>query len=196
MLVDDHPMLRDGLQVMLESRRKFHVVQSCANGKEALKYLANNPMPAVIVSDVRMPELDGFAFLKKLRSFYPEAKLLLLAGMPLNHEEKAAREGGARGYLAKSAPIDSLAGAIEGVARGTIDFAADEMKRERGILSRRETEVLKLIAEGKQREDVARELNISPETVKSRMKIVMMKLDATNAASAVKRAYEEGILQT
>ena len=195
MIVDDHPMLREGLEVMLNARKIFKVVHAAADGEEAVEWVRKNGCPQVIVSDVRMPKMDGFAFLAKLQRFYPKARVVMLAGMPLKEETEKARAARARGYLSKSDDTDKLAEVLKAVAADEIDFAADDFKPAPSILSPREFEVLTLVAKGLQRDAIAARLFISPETVKSRLKSVMMKLDVSNSASAVSRAYELGILR-
>lgn len=194
MLVDDHPLLRDGMKVMLETWKKFTVAAVCPNGNEALRWLDANGRVDLIISDVRMPKMDGFAFLKAIRHAYSGIPVLMLAGMPLKAEEQKARELGASGYFSKSAPIEEVIEAIDAILADKTYFAVDGGKKSPDILSKREAEVLKLVADGLQREQIAAKLFISPETVKSRLRNVMLKLDVTNSPSAVKRAYELGIL--
>lgn len=194
-IVDDHPMVRDGLAVMLSARRIFDVVQVCGDAEEAIAYIRKNGCPDVVLSDVRMPGMDGFALIAKLHRFYPHARVLLLAGMPLREESERAKAGGAAGYMSKSADMDRLSQAIQEIAEDPGFFAEDSFMPSPSILSPRELDVLRLLAKGFQREGIAAKLCISPETVKSRIKTMMIKLDVSNATQAVSRAYELGILR-
>ena len=159
MIVDDHPMVREGLAAMLESEHDFSVSALAATGEEAVA-IAGLSKPDVVLSDIRMPGIDGFGVLAKLREIHPDIRVLLMAGMPLKEEEARAREEGAKGYLPK-----------------------------------RELDVLKEVASGKQRDAIAASLGIGAESVKTHLKGIMTKLGCPNATSAVSRAYELGILR-
>ena len=112
MIVDDHPMVREGLAAMLESERDFTVSALAATGEEAVA-IGRMAMPDVVLSDIRMPGMDGFGVLAKLREADPAARVLLMAGMPLKEEESRAREEGAKGYLPKNVDQDRLVAAKE-----------------------------------------------------------------------------------
>ena len=195
LIVDDHPMVRDGLAVMLAARRIFKVEHTCSDGEEAVAYVRQHGCPDVILSDVRMPGMDGFEMIAKIRRFYPKARVLLLAGMPLKEESERARKLGAAGYMSKSADINRLSQAIQEIAEDPAFFAEDSFTPSPSILSPRELDVIRLLAKGFQRDAIAARLNISSETVKSRIKTLMLKLDVSNAVQAVSRAYELGILR-
>lgn len=195
LIIDDHPMVRDGLEIMLCARRIFKVVKTVSGGEEALAFLKSEGCPDVILSDIRMQGMDGFATLQRLRRLYPRCRVLMLAGMPLKTEVEKARIMGAAGYMSKSANIDQLAKAIQEIVHDPGFFAEDSFVPSPNILSPRETEVLELLAQGMKREQIAEKLFISPETVKSRLKTMMIKLDVSNAPAAVHRGHELGILR-
>ena len=111
MIVDDHPMVREGLAAMLESERDFSVSALAATGEEAVA-IAGLSKPDVVLSDIRMPGIDGFGVLAKLREVHPDIRVLLMAGMPLKEEESRAREEGAKGYLPKNVDQDRLVAAV------------------------------------------------------------------------------------
>ena len=190
LIVDDHPMVREGLAAMLESEEGFAVVGLAANGEEAIsKVAAANP--DVILSDVRMPKLDGFAMLARLKG----AKVILLAGMPLKDEEQRARDLGAKGYLPKDVDQDRLSDVIREIAAKDDVFVCDAFQSAPSLLTARELDVLKHLAKGLQRDQIAAALGIGPESVKTHLKGIMVKLHAPNATSAVGRAFELGILR-
>lgn len=190
LIVDDHPMVREGLAAMLESEEGFAVAGLAANGEEALK-LFDETRPDVILSDVRMPKLDGFAMLEKLQG----AKILFLAGMPLKDEEQRARELGAKGYLPKDVDQDRLSEAIREIAAGGGDFVCEAFQSAPSPLTARELDVLRHLAKGLQRDQIAAALGIGSESVKTHLKGIMVKLHVPNATSAVGRAFELGILR-
>ena len=124
-IVDDHPMVRDGLAVMLEARRLARVIAKTSGVDETVRAVHKLGMPDIVLSDIRMPNGDGFELLKKLRAFWPGIRVLLLAGMPLKEEEARAREGGAAGYLPKSCDIDILADAIKSAVADAKTFICE-----------------------------------------------------------------------
>ena len=194
-IIDDHPVVRDGMSAMLENESDFSVVCSAKSGEDAVDFVRKHGEPSIVVSDIRMPGMDGFETLAKLRRFYPEIRVLLLAGMPLKVEEERARAEGARGYLPKSLDWERLVAAIR-IAAKDGDFIADDFDEPKvGPLSRREIDVLTYIAQGKTHEEIGIIGGISAETVRTHMKSILRKLDCANAPAAVSRAYELGILR-
>ena len=194
MIVDDHPMVREGLAAMLESEEGFRVAAIAPTGEAAVE-IAGRERPDVVLSDARMPKMDGFSMLAKMRGLNPGPKVLLLAGMPLKEEEARAKEGGASGYLPKDVDLDRLSAAIREIAAKDGVFAHEEFQSAPSPLTAREMDVLKLVAQGRQRDQIAAELGIGSESVKTHMKGMMTKLGCPNATSVVGRAYELGILR-
>jgi DNA-binding NarL/FixJ family response regulator len=194
MIVDDHPMVREGLAAMLESERDFVVSALAATGEEAVA-IGKMSKPDVVMSDIRMPGIDGFGVLAKLKEIHPDIRVLLMAGMPLKEEENRAREEGAKGYLPKNVDQDRLVSAIRSIAAGEADFVCEEFQAAPSTLTARELDVLREVASGKQRDAIAATLGIGSESVKTHLKGIMSKLNCPNATSAVSRAYELGILR-
>lgn len=194
MIVDDHPMVREGLAAMLESEQDFVVSAVAATGEEAVA-IGKMSKPDVVMSDIRMPGIDGFGVLAKLKEIHPDIRVLLMAGMPLKEEESRAREEGARGYLPKNVDQDHLVSALRAIAADQSDFVCEEFEMAPSTLTARELDVLREVASGKQRDAIATALGIGPESVKTHLKGIMTKLNCPNATSAVSRAYELGILR-
>lgn len=193
MIVDDHPVVRGGLEAMFESYRGFRVVGMAGTGEEAVE-MFRRKLPDVVVMDIRMPGMDGFATLEKIKRFVPDVKALLLAGMPLEVELQRAKELGAKGYLPKNVDHRRLISAVEQAATDG-PFQEEPLPEVPNMLTAREMAVLKYLALGKTREEVGIILGVSAETVKSHSKAIQLKLDAPNTAGAVSRAYELGILR-
>lgn len=193
MLVDDHPVVRGGLEAMFESYRGFCVVGKAGDGEDAVE-IFRKQLPDVVVMDIRMPGMDGFATLEKMKRFVPEVKVLLLAGMPLEVELQRAKALGAKGYLSKNVDHARLIAAVQAVAAGG-DFQEEPLPEVPCVLSARELEVLRYFALGKTRDEVSIILGIAPETVKSHAHAIQLKLDAPNTAGSVARGYELGILR-
>ena len=196
LIVDDHPIVRDGLEVLLASEGDFAIHGSVASAEEALAHCAKKGAPDVVVTDVHMPGgMTGLELLARLKKSFPSVRVILLAGMPLKAEVDEARALGAAGYLPKSSKRGVLSAAIRRVVAEPGCFAEEAYVQPKTILSAREAEILKYMANGKTREEIAIILGIGFETVRTHTKNLMVKLDATNSAGAVSRAYELGLLR-
>lgn len=195
MIIDDHPLVKEGMASMLENEEDFSVVKVASNGKEAIDFCRTHELPDVIVSDIRMPGMDGFETLARLQHSFPNVRMLMLAGMPLKAEEGRARAAKACGYLPKTIDWERLVSAIRLSAKeGT--FLSESFDEEtNGPLSPREKEILFYISQGKTHEEIGIILGISSETVRTHTKSIQRKLDCTNSASSVTRAFELGILR-
>ena len=195
-IVDDHPLVRNGMRSMLENEADFQVVATFSSGVAALESLKHGDFPDVVVMDIRMPGMTGLETLAGLRKLKTDIAVLLLAGMPLKIEEDEARRLGANGYLPKSIDWERLVDAIRRVAKGNSGFLTERFDEEtNGPLTAREAEVLRYINLGKTHEEIGIITGLSPETVRSHVKGIYRKLDCANAAGAVGRAYELGILR-
>ena len=196
MIVDDHPVVRDGMEAMLENESDFKVVASVPDGTTAIETCRRIGAPDVVVMDIRMPGMTGFETMERLRRFFPDISVLLLAGMPLKVEVDKARRLGARGYLPKSLDWAKLVSAIRSAASDGAAFIEESSVDEKvGPLSPREQEIIKYLSLGKTHDEMGMIFGISPETVRSHVKGIFRKLDCSNAAAAVGRAYELGILR-
>ncbi len=194
MIVDDHPMVREGLAAMLSSEDGFEVLGVAESVEKALA-LCREKKPDLALCDIRMPVEDGFCFLDRVTREKLSTRVLLLAGMPLKEEEARAKEQGAVGYLPKSIEQEKLSDMICAIMAHQLDFAAEEFRPAPSTLTVREMDVLRLVAKGMQREQIAAELGIGHESVKTYMKNILTKMHAPNATSAVGHAYELGILR-
>ncbi len=197
MIVDDHPVVRNGLEAMLSVEEDMDVVATVEGGEEAVAWCAKNKkmLPDIVVSDVHMPRGDGFGLLATMRNAHPSVRVLLLAGMPLKDEESRAKEDGACGYLPKSLDGRELVEFIRSVAKTKSGFATKSYAAHEGPLSEKELTVLRYASEGKTRDEIAIILGINPETVKSHLKHIMEKLDTTNTVASVARGFELGLLR-
>ena len=196
LVVDDHPIVRDGLESLISTTKGLSFFGSAANGAEAVKICRGANLPDAVLMDIRMPEMDGFETLKALRKINTSIRVLLLAGMPLQVEVDKAKALGAAGYIPKSSDRNRILSALRTIVKNPSVFVQDEVPAGTGsILSPRELQVLTLLSTGHSREDIALCLGISVETVKSHTKNIFLKLDAPSSVAAVGRAYELGILR-
>ncbi|MGN0854754.1 MAG: response regulator [Kiritimatiellia bacterium] len=196
LIVDDHPIVRDGLEAMLSFRPGFAIAGKMATGEEAVACIRRQGAPDVVLMDIRMPGMDGFETLVKMQRFYPDIRVLLLAGMPLHAEEEKARTLRAGGYLPKSASQIVICDALKTIARDKNAFLTDEWKPTfESPLTTREQEVLQALAGGYSREEVGDRLGIAHETVKAHAKNILLKMEAPNMPNAIAKGFQLGILR-
>jgi len=196
MIVDDHPVVRNGLEAMLSVEEDIEVVAAVDGGDAAAEWCAKNArrLPDVVVTDVHMPKGDGFGLLAAIRNMRSKTKVLMLAGMPLKDEETRAKEDGASGYLPKSLDGQALVKFIRRIAKSSA-FVTNDYVQNTGILTDKELTVLQYASEGKTRDEIAMIIGLRPETVKTHLKHIMEKLDTVNTAASVARGFELGLLR-
>ena len=195
-VVDDHPMVREGMAAMLATEKGVSLAGTAESVPAALARIGQmKEGPDVVVSDVRMPEMDGFELMFRLQQVRPACRVILMAGMPLKMEEARAKELGAGGYLPKSVGQARIVAAIRAVAASPRAFESDRYETALTLLSPRERDVLLYKSQGKTQEEIAIILGIGFETVKAYVKLILRKLDRTSMIAAVSRAYELGIIK-
>jgi DNA-binding NarL/FixJ family response regulator len=201
LIVDDHPVVRDGLRGMFDTVADVEVVGEAADGAEAV-VRARALRPDVVLMDLRMPGTDGVAAIRQLAADGTAARVLVLTTYDTERDVLPAIEAGATGYLLKDAPREELFRAVRAAARGEAVLSPAVATRllgqvrapEREPLSTRELEVLHLIAAGATNREAARRLFISEATVKTHLLHVYGKLGVNDRAAAVAVAYQRGLL--
>lgn len=195
LIIDDHAVVREGLEAMLGVDPEFGRIATAASTEEALP-ICESLRPHVVLLDLRMPGSDGFNALEIIHQRWPEIHVLILSASATVAEVQLARRNGAVGYLSKSADRASLMAAIRTVASGGLVFSPETAPTAVPpvTLSARELEVLRHLGRGLSNQQLGQALGISSETVKSHVKAIFHKLDATGRAEAISRAYEFGLL--
>jgi len=198
-VVDDHEVVREGLRLSLSRAPHIRVVGEAADGASAVE-LAERRKPDVVIMDVRMPGIDGLEATKLLAERAPEVKVLIFTAFSERSLLGRGLESGAKGYILKEAPHQTLVRAIEKVAQGEgyVDPALMPAfltgKDSSDMLTQREREILQLLADGMSNADVAAKLFISQETVKSHVRHILTKLEADTRTHAVAIALREAII--
>ncbi|MBJ6108745.1 response regulator transcription factor [Hymenobacter sp. BT523] len=216
LLADDHTILRDGIRALLSADADLDVVGEAGNGAEVLAMLETTPADVVLM-DVQMPVMDGFATMPELRRRFPEVHVLVLT--MLDHENYVARmlEAGALGYVLKNAAISEITYAIRTVASGSpflcteigLNMLYKAVANSSGVgsassddgaahagadLTARELEVLKLIAEGLTNGEIADKLFTSKRTIETHRQNIIAKTQAKNTAALIKLAVSRGLI--
>ncbi|WP_369986583.1 response regulator [Streptosporangium sp. 'caverna'] len=201
LLVDDHPVIRAGIRAMLYDAPELTIVGEAASGSAALT-AARDLTPDVILMDLRLPDGDGVSATAAIRAELPGIRVVILTTYETDGDILRAVEAGAVGYLLKDTSPADLAQAVRAAARGETvlspSIAAKLLDRVRQprpeTLSRREVEVLQLVAQGLTNADIGRTLFITEATVKTYVVRIFAKLDVSDRTAAVMAAMQAGIL--
>ena len=210
LLADDHALIRSGIATLLQGNADFSIVGEAKDGEEAVQK-AKELNPDVVVIDLSMPKLSGIEATKIIKKKYPNIRVLVLTMHENEEYVYQILKSGAGGYVLKSAGKEELSSAIRAVARGEKFFSPrvsqimaegylrraeeDELKgRQEDVpLTRREKEILALVANGLTNQQIADQLYISPRTVDTHRTNIMQKLDIHDVVNLVRYAIEHGI---
>ncbi len=199
LIVDDHEVVREGLRLSLSRAPHIRVIGEASDGESAIA-LAERRKPDVVIMDVRMPGIDGLEATKLLMEKVPDTAVLIFTAYSERSLLSRGLESGAKGYILKEAPHQTLLRAIEKVAAGEgyVDPALMPAfltgKDKEDLLTAREREILQLLADGMSNADVAAKLFISQETVKSHVRHILAKLEADTRTHAVAIALRDAII--
>ncbi|WP_405539526.1 response regulator transcription factor [Streptomyces sp. NBC_00075] len=202
LLVDDHPVVRDGLAAMLATQPDLTVVGEATTGAEALHRTASLA-PDVVLMDLQMPGMDGTAATAAIRAAHPDVQVLILTTYDTDADITAAIDAGAIGYLLKDTGRHELCEAVRTAARGGAALSPSvaakvlaHLRGDRGAgLSGRELEVLSAVAQGQSNKQIARALRLSEATVKTHLLHIYAKLDVGDRTAAVTAALGRGIIR-
>ncbi len=206
LVVDDHPVLRDGLVAILSTQAGFEVVGEAETGREAV-LLAAELQPDIVIMDLEMPGMDGVEALKQMRDRDPDVHVIVFTAYDTDDRIVAALQAGAQGYLLKGAPRDQIFEAIRVVNAGdsllqpvVASKLLTRMRRSAGdpgttgSVTPREMEVIRLLARGLQNKEIAAELGIAQRTAKFHVGSILAKLGAGNRTEAVTIAVQRGMI--
>lgn len=203
MIVDDHPIVRNGLEASLLSDPGLELFGKAKSGIEALA-LCQESAPDVILMDVVMPDMDGLETTRAILDRHPQVKIIVLTSFPEEDLIQRALEAGAIGYLIKNVSIGTLSNAIRSAYSGQSTLSPEATQalvqsrskpKDLGDdLSERERQVLMLVVQGMSNEEIAEKLVISPYTVKNHVSACISKLGANNRTQAATIAIENGLI--
>ena len=201
LIVDDHPVVRNGLIGMLSGKAEFEIAGEAGDGQQAVDQSARLS-PQVILMDLRMPEMDGVEAITRIRAHQPEVHVLVLTTYDTDADILRAIEAGATGYILKDAPREDLYRAIRATALGQTYLSPTVASRlmdqlrapAETALSPREVEVLQWVSKGASNKEIARHLHLSEATVKSHLLHIFTKLGVNDRTQAVTLAVQKGII--
>ncbi len=203
LIVDDHPIVVEGLRSLLQNKPEVSIAHSFTNGADVLPFLSENDVDVVLL-DISLPDISGIDLCRQIKKAHPDTKVLALS----NHSEHSMiaqmLQSGASGYLLKNAPADELLKAIEGVTTQKV-FLSNEVQKvllqaysntqdAAPLLTRREREVLQWLANGHTTNAIAEGLFISPLTVETHRRNLMQKFEVSNVAALIKKAVDYKLL--
>ncbi len=203
LVADDHLVVREGLVVMLQGAGEFEVVGEACDGQEAIR-LAKELRPDVVLIDVQMPGVGGIEATRQIKKHVPEAQVVILSSFDQDEYIYRTIQAGAKGYVLKGSELEELLEVVRAAARGEsllpAHIATKLVKRvsaaQRGHnLTKREYEVLGLLAKGLRNRGIAKKLNITERTVKNHVTQIIAKLGVKSRTEAVTKALKDKIIQ-
>lgn len=205
LLVDDHPIVRDGLSAILGTQADFEVVGEAGGGAEAIRQ-AVDVRPDIVFLDLEMPGMDGVETLTRMRETLPDIRAIALTAFDTDERILGAVRAGVQGYLLKGSPREELFNAVRVVHSGGSlleplvasrllrRISQDDSAPLTETLTLREAEVLHLLAQGLPNKDIATRLVVSERTVKFHVSSILDKLGASNRTEAVAIAAQQGLI--
>ena len=199
LVIDDHPIVRQGLVAILNDQADMTIVGQADNGLEGIELFCTH-QPDITLLDLRMPEVGGVEAIATIRADYPDANIIMFTIYDTDEDIYQGLRAGARAYLLKDTPFEEIIEVIRTVHQGNRYVPAEigeklAARTERPILSDRELEILTEMATGKNNKAIAAALNISDNTVKFHVNNVLLKLGVRDRTSAVVTALRQGILR-
>jgi DNA-binding NarL/FixJ family response regulator len=211
-LADDHAILRDGLKSIISDDDRFEVEGESGDGREALEMI-DKRVPDIAIIDISMPTMSGIELARQTKKYHPEVKILILSQHDNEEYVNELMSIGVDGYMLKTNAGEELIKALTDIQNGNNYLSPrlttkllsglrnpgttkmTDLKSSFRLLSNREREILKLIAEGKTNKEISSLLFISVETVKTHRASIMKKLDIKNIAEAVQYAIKKGLIE-
>ena len=203
MIVDDHPMVLEGMKALLTNFDYMSVAATATNAFEAMDKLKHQPVD-IVIADINLPEVSGIELTARIKKEYPGIKVLAMSTFKERSYISQMIKNGASGYLVKSASKEEIEAAIQSASEGKLYLSLDinsidlnsEVTSDVPVVSRREKEVLQLIVDGLTNPQIAEKLFISLHTVDSHRKNLLAKFNVNNTASLIRVAIKNNLVET
>lgn len=203
LIVDDHPMVLEGMKALLSNFDYMNVIGTATNAFETMDKLKNQQVD-IVIADINLPEVSGIELTARIKKEYPTIKVLAMSTFKERSYISQMIKNGASGYLVKSASKDEIEAAIQSASEGKLYLSLDinsidlnpEMAPDVPVVSRREKEVLQLIVDGLTNPQIADKLFISLHTVDSHRKNLLAKFNVNNTASLIRVAIKNNLVET
>jgi DNA-binding NarL/FixJ family response regulator len=198
LVVDDHPLLREGIAVLIDTQSDLQLIGEASNGREALEQFRNH-RPDITLMDLQMPEVGGIDAISAIRGEFPDARIIVLTTHAGDFLVSRALKAGARAYLLKGSLRNELLDTIRAVHTGQMRVSSEvavEIAEHftDHPLTPREVDVLQLVAKGNANKEIAARLSLTEETVKSHIRNILAKLEANDRTHAVAIGVKRGII--
>jgi DNA-binding NarL/FixJ family response regulator len=201
-LADDHDLVRSGIKGLLDRMPDVRVVGEAGNGEELLA-VVNGELPDLVITDISMPDMDGIAAVERMHALYPQLPILVLSMYDTRDFVKRALDAGAQGYLMKSSAASQLEDAVHAMlsrgayldSRVAILLATRSEAAPPELLTARQVEILKLLAQGRASKEIAFTLGLSSKTVDAHRARIMERLNLRDLASLTRYAVREGLIK-
>jgi DNA-binding NarL/FixJ family response regulator len=199
LLADDHPLLREGIAALIGNQSDMQLIGEASNGREALEQFRKHH-PDITLMDLQMPEMSGIDAISAIRGQFPDARIIILTTYTGDFQVSRALKAGARGYLLKGMLRQELLETIRAVHAGrkrlSAEVAAEIAEHATDdVLTLREIDVLRLIAQGNANKEIAGKLSLTEETVKGHVKNILSKLGVNDRTHAVTIGLKRGIIE-
>ncbi|MBE5321896.1 response regulator transcription factor [Pedobacter sp. MR2016-19] len=202
-IVDDHPIVIEGLKTLLKNEDNLEIVGGFSNGAQLLSYLNRNPVDLILL-DVTLPDIGGMELCQMIKAQFSATTILILS----NHTERSiimqTIQNGASGYLLKNSSLDELRQCIAEAVKGNICYSKEVVEiisrptknqlRNTPQLTRREKQILSLLAQGKTSQNIAQEFFLSPLTVDTHRRNLIQKFEVKNVAELIAAAHQQQLL--
>ena len=197
--VDDHPLLREGIAALIGNQSDMQLIGEASNGREAVEQFRKHH-PDITLMDLQMPEMSGIDAISAIRGEFPDARIIVLTTHAGDFQVSRALRAGARGYLLKGMLRQELLETIRAVHAGqkrlSAEVAAEIAEHAAdNVLTPREMDVLRSIAEGNSNKEIAGKLSLTEETVKGHVKNILAKLGVNDRTHAVTIGLKRGIIE-
>jgi DNA-binding NarL/FixJ family response regulator len=196
--VDDHPLLREGIAVLIDTQSDMQLIGEASNGREALEQFRKHH-PDITLMDLQMPEVGGIDAISAIRGEFPDARIIVLTTHAGDFLVSRALKAGARAYLLKGSLRNELLETIRAVHTGQMRVSSEVAAEIAAhftdhALTPREVDVLQLVAKGNANKEIAAQLSLTEETVKSHIRNILAKLEANDRTHAVAIGVKRGII--